>query len=56
MITLTAPQELLHKKNVNKKEGELIVPVESAIEISGNNCTINLPANSVTVLVLNKNN
>lgn len=54
VVTLTGDEKLLHKKNVNRKNSELIAPTETALEILSKDFTINLPANSVTVLVLDK--
>lgn len=51
-ITLSGDAALLHVPNVNQKNDEKIMPVESTVECTGNECTITLPANSVTILVM----
>lgn len=50
-IVLTGEEHLVHVPNVNKKNEELIVPVENTLKLTGNTATLSLPANSVTVLV-----
>ena len=51
-ITLTGDAALLHMPNVNQKNDEKIVPVEGSVECKRNECTLTLPANSVTILVM----
>ncbi len=53
-IVLTGDAELVHSSNVNTKEAELIVPVSRNISVSENAFTVELPANSVSVIILNK--
>ncbi len=54
VITLTGDESLLDVKNINKRDSEQIKPVETTIEVNANNFNIDLPGNSVTVLVLDK--
>ncbi|MBQ7920406.1 MAG: carbohydrate binding domain-containing protein [Lachnospiraceae bacterium] len=53
-IVLTGDTELVHCSNVNTKDGELIVPVSKKILLLGNSFEVELPANSVSVIVLDK--
>lgn len=56
-ITLTGDERLAHRPNVNTKEAELVVPVESTVTIKGENeryLELMLPANSLNVVVLNQ--
>lgn len=50
-IVLTGDNKLLNKANVNKKNNELVVPVESQITFQNNEAILHLDANSVHVLV-----
>lgn len=52
IVTLTGDASLVHVPNVNKKNEENIVPVESKADIQQNSVTVTLPANSVNVLIL----
>ena len=53
LVTLTGDKELVHRPNVNTKEKESVVPVESTIPVSKDGFELVLPANSVNVVVLN---
>ena len=53
-IVLTGAAELVHCSNVNTKDGELIAPGSEKIVLSGNSFEVELPANSVSVIVLDK--
>ncbi|WP_310830981.1 alpha-L-arabinofuranosidase C-terminal domain-containing protein [Paenibacillus pedocola] len=52
LITLTGDASLVHVPNVNQKNNERVVPQERGISIGNNTVILNLPANSVNVLVL----
>ncbi|MNC69303.1 hypothetical protein D3C75_1199780 [compost metagenome] len=52
MITLTGEASLVHVPNVNQKNNERVVPQERGISLENNTVILNLPANSVNVLVL----
>lgn len=52
LITLTGEASLLNVPNVNKKNDEKIVPVKRPITLGGSSVTLDLPAHSVQVLVL----
>ncbi|MDO3411525.1 alpha-L-arabinofuranosidase C-terminal domain-containing protein [Saccharibacillus sp. CPCC 101409] len=56
LITLTGDAALLNVPNVNKKNAEIIVPAESRFKLerseAGRAAILNLPANSVSVAVL----
>lgn len=54
LITLTGDQEWVHTPNVNTKELERIVPVTSNISVTRDGFELVLPANSVSVVVLEK--
>jgi alpha-L-arabinofuranosidase len=51
-ITLTGEESLVHVSNVNKKKDEKVKPVEREVEVYENSIVLELPANSVNVLVL----
>ncbi len=53
-IVLTGDAELVHCSNVNTKEAELIRPISKDIMLEGNGFEVELPADSVSVIVLNK--
>lgn len=53
-IVLTGKDEYVHSSNINTKEEELVKPVLKNIEINNNFIEIDLPANSVSVIVLSK--
>lgn len=53
-VVLTGEKELVHASNVNTKEEELVKPVSKKAEVSDNQMILDLPANSVSVLVLKK--
>ncbi|MFD1176932.1 alpha-L-arabinofuranosidase C-terminal domain-containing protein [Paenibacillus puldeungensis] len=53
LVTLTGDASLVHLPNVNKKNDERVVPQEREVSMSNNAIVLNLPANSVNVLVLN---
>lgn len=53
-IVLTGKDEYVHSSNINTKEEELVKPVSKNIEINNNFIEIDLPANSVSVIVLSK--
>lgn len=53
-IVLTGDAELVHTANVNTKEAELVKPVSKMISVDGNYFQVDLPANSVSVIVLSK--
>lgn len=52
LITLTADHSLLRVPNVNKKNDEKVVPSEQQVVLDNSAIVLNLPANSVNVLVL----
>ncbi|OMD41964.1 alpha-L-arabinofuranosidase [Paenibacillus borealis] len=52
LITLTGEAQLVHVPNVNQKNNERIVPDEREITLNSSDIVLNLPANSVNVLVL----
>ena len=52
LITVTGDESLLHVPNVNKKNAEQIVPVEKEIVLDDQCAIIDVPANSVNILVL----
>ncbi|MNB79312.1 Extracellular exo-alpha-L-arabinofuranosidase precursor [compost metagenome] len=52
LITLTGDAALVHVPNVNQKNNERIVPQERQLTVDGNPVVLKLPANSVSVLVL----
>ncbi|AET58487.1 alpha-L-arabinofuranosidase [Paenibacillus terrae HPL-003] len=52
LITLTGDSSLVHVPNVNKKNDEKVVPTEQQISLHNNSILLQLPANSVNVLVL----
>ncbi|CAH1219150.1 hypothetical protein PAECIP111892_04673 [Paenibacillus auburnensis] len=52
LITLTGDAPLVHVPNVNQKNNERIVPQEREISLAKDTVILNLPANSVNVLVL----
>ncbi|MCL6604012.1 MAG: alpha-L-arabinofuranosidase [Paenibacillus sp.] len=52
LITLTADHSLLHVPNVNKKNDEKVVPSEQQVVLDNSSIVLNLPANSMNVLVL----
>ena len=54
LITLTGDKELVHTPNVNTKEVEKVVPVSKNISVKNESIELILPANSVTVIVLEK--
>ena len=54
VITLTGEEELVHKPNVNTKEKEWVVPVSQTASVKNNVLEVVLPANSVNVVVLEK--
>ncbi|WNS43629.1 alpha-L-arabinofuranosidase C-terminal domain-containing protein [Paenibacillus sp. MMS20-IR301] len=51
-ITLTGESSLVHVPNVNKKNAGKVVPHTGKIVLAGNSTLVNLPANSVNVLVI----
>lgn len=53
LITLTGDSKLRNIPNVNKRNNEVIVPVETTVEINNSAVTLELPSDSVSVLVLN---
>ena len=53
-MVLTGDAELVHCSNVNTKEAELIQPVAKTIVLNGNGFEVELPANSVSVIILEK--
>ncbi|CAH1209943.1 alpha-L-arabinofuranosidase C-terminal domain-containing protein [Paenibacillus sp. JJ-223] len=54
LITLSGDEELVHVPNVNQKNAEKVVPQESTIELDGDSVVLQLPAQSVSVLVLDR--
>lgn len=58
LVTLTGDASLLHVPNVNKKNAEQIVPVESRFKLeeekAGRTAVLKLPASSVSVAILNR--
>ncbi|WP_318628142.1 alpha-L-arabinofuranosidase C-terminal domain-containing protein [Paenibacillus polymyxa] len=52
LITLTGDSSLVHVPNVNKKNDEKVVPTEQQITLQTDSVLLDLPANSVNVLVL----
>jgi hypothetical protein len=53
LVTLTGDSSLVHVPNVNKKNDEKVVPTEQQITLHTDSVLLDLPANSVNVLVLN---
>ena len=53
-IVLTADAEHVHTANVNTKEAELVVPVTRTAVVTDFYMELDLPANSVNIVVLNK--
>ena len=51
LVTITAPIEAAHTPNVNEKNNEVVVPVESEITFTDNAAVITLPANSVVAVI-----
>lgn len=51
VVTITAPKDAAHTPNVNEKNNEVVVPVESSITFTGNEAIITLPANSVVAVI-----
>ncbi|GKU24615.1 alpha-L-arabinofuranosidase C-terminal domain-containing protein [Clostridium folliculivorans] len=51
LILLTGEEDIVHLPNVNKKNDEKIIPVEVEVELSSNCVILDLPSNSVNVLV-----
>ncbi len=54
LVVLTADKELVNKPNVNTKNSELVVPLTKKLSVKKNSLKLLLPANSVTVLVLDR--
>lgn len=54
LITLTGESSLVYAPNVNKKNDEKIIPKEYEIRVENKFVTINLPANSVNILILDR--
>ncbi|MEW4371008.1 alpha-L-arabinofuranosidase C-terminal domain-containing protein [Paenibacillus kandeliae] len=52
-LTLTGDESLVHVPNVNTKNAEQVVPTEQSLTLTESTVTLNLPPNSVNVLVLN---
>ncbi|MBQ6814344.1 MAG: alpha-L-arabinofuranosidase [Lachnospiraceae bacterium] len=52
VVTITADPSLAHVANVNEKNNEPVVPVESSITFTNNEAVISLPAYSVTCIIL----
>ena len=55
LVTLTAEDDLVHMQNVNEKNNERVVPVTTRIPVSKTGFELIMPANSVNVVILNKN-
>ena len=53
-ILLTGDRELVHTPNVNTKEAELVAPVAKKVIVKDDGMELDLPANSVNVVVLEK--
>ncbi len=53
-LVLTGEEELAHTPLVNTKEEEKIVPVKKTLRVKGDSFTLELPAQSLTVVVLRK--
>ena len=52
LVTLSGDSTLVHISNVNGKNDELIQPVEDVISLKTQGNILNLPANSVNVLIM----
>lgn len=52
LVTLSGEESLLHVPNVNKKNDEKITPQQQNIELQGDSVVLQLPANSVSLLVM----
>ncbi|QAA32957.1 alpha-L-arabinofuranosidase C-terminal domain-containing protein [Clostridium manihotivorum] len=52
VVVLTGEEELVHIPNVNKKNDEKVVPSEKELQLSNGNLVLDLPANSVNIVVL----
>ncbi len=53
IVTITADKKFAHTANVNEKNNEVVVPVESEITFTNNEAVITLPANSVVAVIAN---
>ncbi|KAB7664898.1 alpha-L-arabinofuranosidase C-terminal domain-containing protein [Bacillus sp. B1-b2] len=54
LITVTGEESLLSVPNINKKNAELIIPSESTIKVEDNRIVYTLAANSVNVMIFDK--
>ncbi|OKP88221.1 alpha-L-arabinofuranosidase C-terminal domain-containing protein [Paenibacillus sp. P32E] len=52
LVSLTGDASLVHLPNVNKRDDERVIPGERKVSLDNNGIVLNLPANSVNVLVL----
>lgn len=55
VVTITAANEYAHVQNVNKRDNEIVVPVESTVTFTNGEAVVKLPANSVVAVIVNKN-
>ncbi len=53
VVTITADSSLVNTKNVNEKNNEPVVPVETTVTFTNGEATVALPANSVTCVIIN---
>lgn len=51
VVTITAPAEYAHTPNVNEKNNEIVVPVESEVTFTNGEAIVTLPANSVVAVI-----
>lgn len=51
VVTITAPAEYAHTPNVNTKNNEIVVPVETTASFVNGETVITLPANSVAAVI-----
>lgn len=51
VVTITASADYAHTPNVNEKNNEIVVPVESTITFENGETVITLPANSVVAVI-----
>ncbi|MGF9695963.1 alpha-L-arabinofuranosidase C-terminal domain-containing protein [Paenibacillus sp. MABNR03] len=54
LITLSGEHALVHVPNVNQKNDEKVVPQEQEIRLDGDTVVLDLPAHSVSVLIMNR--
>lgn len=53
-VVLTGDADVVHTSNINTKEGELVKPVTHTVKVEGDWLEVDLPAQSVNVIVFDK--